>query len=122
MKLHQAKINILLEFIGEGMTIDSACYAAGISRKTYYLWRDQGKKDLESGTKSLQQVLFEGVPQALALIELAHLRIIMAASKKTWKASAWYLERTRPERYGRRKPLPWNKAEGFERDGLVVIG
>ncbi len=122
MKLHQARIDILLEFIGEGMTIDSACYAAGISRKTYYLWRDQGKKDLESGVKSLQQELFEGVPQALALNELAHLRIIMAAGKKNWKACAWYLERTRPERYGRRKPMPWNKAEGFEKDGLVIIG
>jgi transposase len=122
MKLHQGRIDSLLALIGEGMTIDSACYAVGISRKTYYLWRDQGKKDLESGTKSLQQELFEGVPQAQALNELAHLRIIMAAGKKNWKACAWYLERTRPERYGRRKPLPWNKAEGFERDGLVIIG
>ena len=112
----------MLEYMGAGMIIDQACYAAGISRKTYYLWNAQGKKDSESGIKSLQQQLFEGIPQAQALNELEHLKVILHAGKKNWKACAWYLERTRPERYGRRKPMPWNKGEGFERDGLVIIG
>ncbi len=77
---------------------------------------------MESGTKSLQQELFEGVPQVLALNELAHLKVILQAGKKNWKACEWYLERTRPERYARHRPLPGNKGEGFERDELVIIG
>ena len=40
---------------------------------------------MESGTKSLQQELFEGVPQVLALNELAHLKVILQAGKKTGK-------------------------------------
>jgi hypothetical protein len=121
MKLHQRRIDKLLAYIADGMTIENACYASGICRKTYYLWYEQGKKDEESGTASLQQQLYDGIPQAQALGELTHLRIIKEASKKHWKASAWFLEHTRPERYALRRPLPVNDAEERGKDTIRYI-
>ncbi|MEI7788969.1 MAG: hypothetical protein WCI23_09980 [Chlorobiaceae bacterium] len=121
MKLHQNRIDNILRYISLGMTIENACYVCGICRKTYYLWYNQGKKDSESEIVSLQQMLYDEMPRAMALCELTHLRNIFKACKTDWKASAWYLEHTRPERYARRKPIR-REREDENYDGLRIIG
>ena len=121
MKLHRYRIDNLLSYISEGMTIENACYATGICKKTYYLWSAQGEKDSESGTESLQQRLYDGIPQAQALCEWTHLKLITEASKKHWRASAWYLERTRPERYALHRPLPVRDDDDGDKDTIKWI-
>lgn len=46
------------------------------------------------------------VRRAEAGCELAHMRCVHQASRdeKHWRASVWWLERQRPERYARREP------------------
>jgi len=48
-----------------------------------------------------------------------HLKNIETASTKSWFASAWFLERKHPERWGKREVPP---ADDRERDEVVVIG
>ncbi len=119
MKLSKTSINKLLDNISQGMSIENACYVTGICNKTYYLWYNQGKEDAENDTESIQRKLFEGIPAAQAICEQMHLQNIADAGKKNWRASAWFLEHTRPKKYGR------NGVGGQapeERDRLVVIG
>ena len=118
MKLDNDHIEKLLANIRNGMAKKIACIAAGISTSTYYAWVKQGKEDEKQGVDSLQRQLHEALPQAEALSELEYLKIIKAAKRKDWRACAWYLERSRPERYGRRTVPP----EQRERDELIVIG
>ncbi len=118
MKLDSDHIEKLLANIRNGMTKKIACTVADISTSTYYAWVKQGKEDEKQGIASLQRQLHEAMLQAEALSELEYLKIINAAKRKDWHACAWYLERTRPERYARRTVPP----EPRERDGLIVIG
>jgi len=118
MKLDIYHIKKLLGLIGQGMTKEIACTAAGISRSTYYEWCKEGKEHAQEEQDTLQRQLYEALPTAEAQCELQHLKTITKASKKDWHASAWYLERTRPARYAKRTPEP----EPRQRDGLVVIG
>ena len=103
MKLHHKRIAKLITFSADGMTVNNACLATGICRKTYYLWYNQGKADSENDRISLQRDMYDGLPVAQAFSLLKHIRIINEASLTDWRASAWFLERTRPAQYGHRK-------------------
>ena len=54
--------------------------------------------------------------------EVFHLKNIETASTKSWFASAWFLERKHPERWGKREASPDSGRDGRERDEVVVIG
>ena len=118
MKLDNDHITKLLAYISDGMTKEIACNAARISTSTYYAWVKQGKEDEKQGIETLQRELHEALPQAEALCEHYHLKVIKAATQTDWHASAWFLERSRPARYARRTVPP----EAKERDTLIYIG
>lgn len=46
----------------------------------------------------------ERLKRAESNLEVTHLSIIQEAAKKNWRASAWVLERIRPDRYAKRDP------------------
>jgi len=119
MKLSKVYINKLLDYISQGMSTENACYVTGICQKTYHLWYNQRKKDAESDTASLQLKLFDGIWAAQAQCEQTHLQNIADAGKKNWRASAWFLERTRPKSYGRNS---LNFLPPENPDTLIVIG
>ena len=118
MKLSKTTITKIMGYIAQGLTINNACQATGISRKTYYLWYTQGKQDSEKEIKSLQQTLYDAIPDAQSLCEQMYLQRIADAGKKDWRAIAWILERTNPKTYGRHTPTP---IEPEEDDTLTVI-
>ncbi len=118
MKLTRLRIDKLIELIKKGYTVHAACASAGVGRVTYYKWIKQGKADADRGSQSLQRQLFDGALDAEALHEQTHLDHIIEASTKTWQASAWYLERRYPERYGKRVVLPEQEAN----DEIIIIG
>ncbi len=88
---------------------------AGIDRKTLLNWLKRGERE-RSG---LYRDLYLAVEQAEAKAEVFHLKNIETASVKNWFASAWFLERKHPERWGKREAPP---ADDRERDEVVVIG
>ncbi|MEI8187042.1 MAG: hypothetical protein WCG19_10130 [Chlorobiaceae bacterium] len=118
MKLDKYNIETLIDSVSKGMTREMAYLSINISRSTFYEWFNQGRKDDEKEVDSLQRQLYIGLPQAEAQFELRHLKNITAAANKNWRVSAWYLERTRPSRYGRRPPEP--KENGGDR--IIEIG
>ena len=107
---------------------EDAAIMAGISPSTYYEWMKKGESErvaLESGEDALAlpdhplpapeeepseiEVVYrfmefsEAVKKARAEAEGAHIRNIRkAADNGVWQASAWFLERSHPKKWGKR--------------------
>ena len=102
---------------------EDAATMAGISSSTFYdrMRRGaEGQKALESGDSPLPDSpdaeivevvdmyleFSEAVKKARAEAEGAHIRNIRkAADNGTWQASAWFLERSFPKKWGKRSTL-----------------
>ena len=126
-KLTSELTSKICDLIGRGgMTVEKACVAAGIGETTYYAWFNRGEAD-KSGP---YREFWEAVKKAAVEFERTHLDIIRRAAQEstterrttvrttsrgetvqevieiskppTWTASAWLLERTRPDQYSRK--------------------
>jgi len=80
----------LAQYITIGLTLEDSCKLANISNNTLgYLRSDPEFEDF--------------VQKSMVNSEYEHLQSIHSAAQfGQWQASAWYLERTRPDKYGRR--------------------
>jgi len=123
-KLTPDVIEDICNWLKLGYYQEDAATMAGISTSTFYDWMkkgDEGQKALESGVSSslpatqedgevevvdMFQEFSEAVKKARAEAEGAHLRNIRrAADNGTWQASAWWLERSFPKKWGKRNTL-----------------
>lgn len=88
----------ICDYISQGNYNDTACKAVGISTQTFYVWLKRGAES----TRGIYADFSGAVKKAQAQAEAWHLSQITAASRRgIWQASAWYLERKHPERWGR---------------------
>ncbi len=141
-KLTFETIKALCDNLSIGVPIKQAANVAGISEKTYYNWRtegmyiwnrtqdriDKGEKieDIVPSLEERDQLILQflqSVKKANAVAVAYHTQIIHKAGKKSWQASAWYLERRHPNEFGRHDyrnhpPLnnQGNHAEAVSRD------
>lgn len=99
----------LVELVRAGNTFEVAARASGISRATFYRWKQEGKK----AGKGAKYKLFVALELAEAECEAYWVGRIKLAGITDWKADAWMLERRHPGRWGRRR---------FEREDLDVDG
>jgi hypothetical protein len=79
----------------------TAAKVAGIHDATFYNWIKWG----EAQKKGRYFEFFEAVKKAEAEGEAALIATINVASKDTWQAAAWILERKYPDRWGRKDAL-----------------
>jgi hypothetical protein len=104
---------VILDALKTGCYVETACLYAGVATPTVYHWFDRGRRERERlalsehGTPLATEVIYldflEAVEKARAEAELrAVAQIQKAASLGTWQASAWYLERSSPKRWGRK--------------------
>ena len=129
-KLTPDVIEDICNWLKLGYYQEDAATMAGISASTFYDWMkkgDEGQKALESGTSSslpaiqedgeveivdMYSEFSEAVKKARAEAEGAHLRNIRrAADNGTWQASAWWLERSFPKKWGKRYTLDLSNGE-----------
>ena len=118
-KCTKARVNKILRLIGEGLFKKDACLLAGISRETFYQWIKEGKQDALEEKHTLERELYEGLEVAEAKAVKVHVNNIKTAGARDWKASAWWLERTRHNDYGKRPPAP---APPSNEDEVIGIG
>lgn len=78
---------------------DSALYA-GISEATFYSWMARGREG-----EPLYAEFLEAVEKAEAQSVVRNVAIIQRAAEETWQAAAWWLERKRPDDWGRRQRM-----------------
>ena len=73
---------------------------AGIGKTTYYRWLDKAEDGIEE-----YREFRNAVQKARAEAEGAHImNIRKAADNGVWQASAWFLERSHPSKWGRKNP------------------
>lgn len=102
----------ILAVLKSGGYVETAAAVAGVAKQTFYNAIERGHPDgalADPDAKEPKRVLRkddqpfrefrEKVEQAQAEGETLNLGLIQRAAAKDWKAAAWILERTRPQRY-----------------------
>jgi transposase-like protein len=82
----------VLEALRGGNTRTAAAHAAGVDRSTIYEW-------LKNPTLS------DAIKRAESDAEVEMVAVVRRASKKTWTAAAWWLERKKPKNWGKRDKI-----------------
>lgn len=86
----------VLQGIRLGLSIVKACNIAGIDYNTYRNWETKALEDKEPNYIDF----FQQCERAKDEREAFHLTQIINASRDgTWQASAWFLERSMPDKY-----------------------
>ena len=119
-KLDETTAQAILDALKVGCPIRVACQAAGVGPTTFKSWVARGKSLDEADAPF--RAFRSDVQKARAAGEAAALKVIHAAMPTTWQAAAWFLERSRPERWGRSsRPERKNEAETFNaRDAVLA--
>lgn len=112
-KLTKPRHEGIVRMIASGSYSEIAARANGVGPSTFYAWMKRGENaEVDDKGKPIdfddeRYVEFrEAVKEAEAKAEvLAVGRIQQAAASGTWTASAWYLERKYPDRWGRKDHL-----------------
>ena len=100
-KLDDSRVEDLVKWLKLGYYIEDACTMAGIAKQTYYNWI--AKAEANEGQEYLD--FLDAVKKARAEAEGAHImNIRKAADNGVWQASAWFLERSHPVKWGKRNP------------------
>jgi transposase-like protein len=101
-KISRELIDVVAEQVEAGAYFESAAVAAGVNKTTLYRWRERGEADLEHGRDTLEALFCTALERAAAVAERTASLNVLRASLVDWRAAAWYLERRRPDRWGRR--------------------
>lgn len=119
-KLDQATARTIIDALAVGCPIRVACQAAGVGATTFKTWMARGSSGDESDAPC--RAFRADVKKARAVGEAAALKVIHEAMPTTWQAAAWFLERSRPERWGRTDRLKAKiQTEGATAKPLVVV-
>ncbi len=118
-KLNEEVIANISNWLKLGYYQEDAAVMSGISESTFYNWMkkanslDIDQKEPENDNETLLLELLEAVKKSRAEAEGAHIRNIRrAADNGMWQASAWFLERSHPKKWGRRSALEVSGEDG----------
>ncbi len=119
-RLNSETIRAICEYKKLGTPNKQSAEAAGISEKTFYNWVNAARHTLDrvdsliangktvcealgslSEREQLLLQLLQSLKKAEAEATVYHVKNIREAGKTRWQASAWALERTHPESFGR---------------------
>jgi hypothetical protein len=93
----QAKI---VEALANGNTIENSCAMCGLGYRTIFRYLASG----EASEASPYRQFWQDVKAAHGNLESWHVQNIRNHAEKQWTASAWYLERSNPDRWALKKP------------------
>lgn len=100
---------VIVERVRSGIPIETACVATGVDTSTYYRWREKGEDRWIDGklvrATPAYRAFRDAAMRARAEAASIHVAHIANAAPKDWKASAWFLERSQPELFGRRDTI-----------------
>lgn len=100
--------NEIIEYVAEGLSFGEACALAGINKSTMYDYLAKGGIAVRNNDNDSQEaIFFLLIKRAEAFAEMAHIQNIRSAARipAFWAASAWFLERRYPDRYGKQDRL-----------------
>jgi hypothetical protein len=86
----------LIKFIQGGLPIEVAARLVGTTDSTVRIWRLRSRQGANGNLHGFD----DEVQRALAFGESVLLARIQTAGTSNWRAAAWLLERTHPDRWG----------------------
>lgn len=102
----------ICQVLRAGNYVKVACEYVGIDESTYYKWINRGREELErveaDGRRSVRDSeqpfvkFFQSATRARASAEVESVARIRDAAKDDWRADAWFLEHSFPDRWGKR--------------------
>ena len=101
-KLTKEVKDCIVQNVKNGNYLSVAAQCAGIDRSTHNRWMNRGRVESDAGEDTEFSQYFKEIMQARAFAEADNVLVIRNASRDTWQAAAWWLERTFPDRWGRR--------------------
>lgn len=101
------KERILIELLADGMTQTKACLYVGISEDTII----EHKKRFPEFSERIEKAFLE-------THKLAH-KSVKVGMLRDWKAGAWWLERTEPERFREKKEIEINEKPSLVQDMFI---
>ena len=99
----------ILDALNAGNYMETAAEYAGIHKSVLFDWLKWGreaKAQMEAGDPvrangQAYASFADEVEKAMARVEVQSLAVIRRAGMENWQAMAWFLERTRPRKFGR---------------------
>ena len=95
-KLTPERQERIIELIRAGNYMEIAAQAAGINVATMYRWLQRG----EETNSGKYHEFREAIMRARAEAEARNVTLIQTAARADWRAAAWFLERSFPDRWG----------------------
>jgi transposase len=120
-KLTPDRQNQICEALKQGNYIETSARYAGITPQGMYKWMNRGNAersrindgDAPQPKETMYVDFVEAVEKARAQSEMRNVGLInKAAMDGTWQASAWWLERSFPKRWGRSDRVEHTGADG----------
>jgi len=106
----------IVSLVRAGNYPEVAAQAAGISGKTYYEWLRRGESE-----DGIYREFRQAVKEAQAAAESHAVTIIRkAALDGSWQAAAWFLERSKAERWRRKENVELTGKDGGPVKSQVV--
>jgi len=99
-KLNKELVDILVQEIAEGSTHILAAESNGITESIFYIWRAQGKVDVEHQNDTLCAYLVESLAKVKNR-EVKACRQVIAESEKGHKGAEWTLEHAYWREFGK---------------------
>jgi hypothetical protein len=91
----------LCKAVASGLYLEVACELVGVGRSTTYRWLSQA-----DGGEPKYVAFRDALKKARAQAEQRALAAVLRAGKRSWLPMAWFLERSAPQRWGRRDRTP----------------
>lgn len=114
-KLDPAIHTKIVALIRAGNYLETAAATVGIDPRTLRHWLRKGARGIEPYRQFAAEV-----DEAMGEAETAALAMLRAHGRKDWRALAWWLERTRPARFGQTLAVT-QRVESELRDGIEQL-
>src|SRR5262245_29056470 len=98
-KFTARRARAILASVKAGNSLTTAARAAGVSLRSLKRWTEKARDPSEAGMPYRR--FRRALKKAQALAEIEAVRTIRDAGRSNWVANAWWLERTRPDRFGK---------------------
>lgn len=103
--LDKEDMDEFIDALTAGNTVRNACAMVGLEEWTFYSWMKKAESAMKGEDIKYGDVYIKfakTVKACRAKAEHRNVMIIQTSAKKSWQASAWWLERTHPQDWGQK--------------------
>lgn len=125
-KISKELVDEFLTYKENGISDKDACDMVGINQATFYRWMQEVETGIDANNPErpasnleLKRELSTGLKRAQAAFKAYHIQNITKASKKSWQASAWILERFYPKEFSRIDRQIALQSDGKKDNGML---